>query len=258
MDTSAARGQANPVLKKGFSLSEVGQASSGGADARPPRPLTAFLQATISQSMAALPTASRSDAASDSQSQFGLQRASSSSLLHGLRSPSADRAPLLLPVTAHVKSAKGNNSLFSPSSEDGPAPGTLPSPASSFVANGSKRVTDTRQFSSALSATSPAHSPVKSPSGIFIRTGSHVGTVQRLREGSSGASTTSAPTMSRFLNGDELRSADLDKRQLVQEWLAVVAREDEHFTSAMISAELKLRCVHGVCGPSTMLGATVG
>jgi hypothetical protein len=49
--------------------------------------------------------------------------------------------------------------------------------------------------------------------------------------------------VARFLSPEEMYAADLDKRELVQEWLASLGREDQQFSSAMLEAEVKLRCV---------------
>jgi hypothetical protein len=255
----------NPPLNKGFSAtaalyshgSHAGSLAPG-VDAKPPRPAALV----ASQSLRGLsstgplpPVRNRdvdlvvaSDAAASSPGPGARMRASSATPLRS-SSSMADLPGRAYPPASPA--AQGGIAGEFSMRIDGGMGGGVGRPVPLEVESPSRR----RPYSAAL--TSPAATPASglglSSTNASKRSG-HGSTAQRLSstvrgdtvgQGSGGGSGSGGglSTVSRFLTPDELAAADIDKRELLQEWLACFEKEDDAYTSAVLAAEVKMRCV---------------
>ena len=254
MDTPPKR-DSNPVLlKKSYTAFLAAVDDRAGAkplpDSRPPRPAASLANVPSDRlaSMSAASTGGGDSRAPSAKAQ--LARASSASAIRGLRSQSpadGERTVSYLPSspTDRFNAFASHVSAYTERSEEVKV-STMLSPA--------KRVTDTRPFSAAVASPSPQRSVTMPSPGRKV---GHVAMVHHLsasRDAVAASGPHGGTTIARFLNPTELQVADIDKGQLVQEWLSSFAMEDQHFNSAVLSAEVKMRYVvagrssRAVCG----------
>lgn len=253
----------NPALNKSFSA--VGSLADGPS--KPPRPA---LHAVASRSMRSVGMSSTTPATSAARNREdggGLEAGDSDGEwphLHPQPQQPQARAQSATAIRRSPVMGRERALAYLPSSASPTARAGYGFDSSGFVPVGDlETVGDTpvsqrRPYSSSLSspmggrAREGGPSLGASPSSLLGPGGGkkagHVSVVHRLAqargEGAGGAAhrDASVSTVARFLTADEMYAADLDKRELVQEWLASLAKEDLQFSSAMLEAEVKLRC----------------